>query len=446
MPPMNVDDPRPPIEIEIEIEIEPLPDPGDGEAPQIKAKSSRFRAGLAVLVGLAAAGSAAAILGYEPLVRHLVQRETQRLGFVITYDTIEIHGFFLGAVLHGVRVDLEGVRGLHADVDQVVVDLDGSKAQRIVTEGARVTVDRSAADLLLDLGAWINGHPDLYRIPGEARGVAITWADAPGSPAWLSLQGGALSTNGTDATFRTPSAIVSGQPLGAASAAWAAAAATITIGLGNEAIGDAPIRVELHPTEQPQTALLTLRPTRLESLGAPLGLALPAPGAVAEGTIALTLGARAGHGVIDGAAAFTLTGWVPPHPRELGGIVFGDRTTFATRLSIAEDHRKITLTEAVMTAGALKLKGGGTIERRDAYALSALDLKGSIPCSDVARSAVASSWGDLAGQLAGNVARIAMDGSVGIKVHVEADTRDLKAARLTHEVGVGCGLRVPKLF
>ena len=99
-----------------------------------------------------------------------------------------------------------------------------------------------------------------------------------------------------------------------------------------------------------------------------------------------------------------------------------------------------------MTAGALKLKGGGTIERRDAYAVSALDLKGSIACSDVARSAVASSWGDLAGQLAFGVARIAMDGSVGIKVHVEADTRDLKAAKLTHEVGIGCGLRVPKLF
>ena len=399
-----------------------------------------------MLLGLLAAGSTAAFFGYEPLVRHLVQRETQRLGFLVTYDSIEIHGFFLGAVLRGVHVDLDGVRGLHADVDEVVVDLDGSRAQRIVTAGAQVTVERSAADLLLDLGAWINGHPDLYRIPGEATAVAITWADAPGDPAWLGLQGGTLTTNGTDAAFHTPSATVAGQPLGAAGAAWAAAAATITIGLGNEAIGAAPIRLDLHPTEQPATALLTLRPTKLESLGAPLGLALPAPGAVAEGTVALTLGNRAGRGAIDGTASFTLTGWVPPHPRELGGIVFGDRTTFATRLAVAEDHRKITLTEAVMTAGALRLKGGGTIERRDAYALTALDFKGSLSCSDVARSAVASSWGDLAGLLAGDVARVAMEGSVGIKVHVEADTRDLQAAKLTHEVGVGCGLRIPRLF
>ena len=428
------------------IEVEPPPGSGEGAAPQTRAKTGRFSVALAVFVGLVAAGSVAGVLGHEPLLRHLVQRETQRLGFLVTYDAIEIHGFFLGAVLHGVRVDLEGVRGFHADVDEVVVDLDGAKAQRIVTSGVRVAVERSAADLLLDLGAWINGHPDLYRIPGEATGVGITWADAPEDPPWLTLQGGKLSTNGTDATFRTPSATVSGQPLGAAAATWAAAAATITLGLGNEVIGDAPIRVELHPTEKPATALLTLRPTKLESLGAPLGLALPAPGAVAEGTVALTLGTRAGHGVIEGNAAFTLVGWVPPHPRELGGIVFGDRTTFATKLSITEDHRKITLSEAAMTAGALKLKGGGTIERRDAYAVSALDLKGSIACSDVARSAVASSWGDLAGQLAFGVARIAMDGSVGIKVHVEADTRDLKAAKLTHEVGIGCGLRVPKLF
>jgi ADP-dependent NAD(P)H-hydrate dehydratase / NAD(P)H-hydrate epimerase len=430
----------------IPIEVEPPADPEGGAAPPIKGKRSRFGIAFAVLVVLGAAGAVAGVLGYQPLVRYLVQRETQRLGFLVTYESIEIHGFFLGAVLHGVHVDLDGVRGFHADVDQVVVDLDGSKAQRIVTSGARVAVERSAADLLLDLGAWINGHPDLYRIPGEATGVAITWADAPKTAAWLALQGGTLTTNGTDAAFRTPSATVSGQPLGAASAAWAAAAATITVGLGNEAIGDAPIRVELHPNEQPATALLTLRPTRLESLGAPLGLALPAPGAVADGTVALTLGTRAGHGVIDGTASFTLAGWVPPHPRELGGIVFGDRTTFTTKLSISEDHRKVTLTDAVMTAGALKLKGGGTIERRDAYALCALDFKGSLACADVARSAVASSWGDLAGQLAGSVARIAMDGSVGIKVHVEADTRDLQSAKLTHEVGVGCGLRVPKLF
>ena len=428
---------------ELEVEVEP---PTDASAAPIKSKRSRSGVALAAFTALVAAGSVAGVLGYQPLLRHLVQRETQRLGFLVTYDSIEIHGFFLGAVLRGVHVDLDGVRGFHADVDEVVVDLDGSKAQRIVTSGARVTVERSAADLLLDLGAWINGHPDLYRIPGEATAVAITWADAPQAPAWLTLRGGALSTNGTDATFRTPGATVSGQPLGAASAAWAAAAATITIGLGNEAIGDSPIRVELHPNEQPATALLTLRPTKLESLGAPLGLALPAPGAVAEGTVALTLGTHAGKGVIEGDAAFTLVGWVPPHPRELGGIIFGDRTTFATKLSIAEDHRKITLTEAVITAGVLKLKGSGTIERRDAYALSALDLRGSISCADVARSAVASSWGDLAGQLAFGVARIAVDGSVGIKVHVEADTRDLKAAKLTHEVGVGCGLRIPKLF
>jgi hypothetical protein len=433
-------DPQTPIEVEARADAE------GGASPQNRPKRSRFGVGLGVFVGLLAAGAAGAYFGYEPLVRHLVQRETHRLGFLVTYDSIQIHGFFLGAVLHGVHVDLDGVDGLHADVDEVVVDLDGSRAQRIVTTGARVRVERSAADLLLDLGAWINDHPDLYRIPGEATAVAITWADAPGDPAWLTLRDGTLSTNGTDAAFRTPSATVAGQPLGAAGAAWAAAAATITIGLGNEAIGDAPIRLELHPTEQPATALLTLRPTRLESLGAPLGLALPAPGAVAEGSVALTLGNHTGSGAINGTASFTLKGWVPPHPRELGGIVFGDRTSFATKLSIAEDHRTITLTEAVMTAGALKLKGGGTIDRRDAYALTALDFKGSLACSDVARSAVASSWGDLAGMLAGDVARIAMDGSVGIKVHVEADTRDLKAARLTHEVGVGCGLRVPKLF
>ena len=426
--------------------MDPSAPPPEPTRPVAKPKTSRFRVVLGVFAGLVVAFAVTAVVGYLPLVRYLVKRETQRLGFLVAYDAIEVHGFFLGAVLHGAHVDLDGVRGLHADVDQVVVDLDGARAQRIVTSGVRVAVEGSAADLLLDLGAWINGHPDLYRVPGEGTDVALTWTDTHGSPPWLSLENSSLTTNGTDAAFHTKTASVSGVPVGAAGAAWASAASTITIGLGNEMIGDAPIRVELHPNDQPATALLTLRPTRLESLGAPLGLALPAPGAVAEGNVALTLGTSAGQGVIDGTATFTLTGWVPPHPRELGGIVFGDHTTFATKLSIAEDHRKITLSEAALTAGSLRLKGGGAIERHDTYGVSTLDLKGSIACADVARSAVASSWGDLAGQLAFGVAKIAVDGSVGIKVHVEADTRDLRAAKLTHEVGVGCGLRIPKLF
>ena len=430
---------------------DPLPPegPGGGAAPGTKGKARRGGVILGVFAALVALGATAGVLGYEPLVRHLVQRETQRLGFVVSYETITLSNFFSRAELHGARVELDGVRGLHADVDDVAVDLDGFKARRLVTVGVRVAVEGSATDLLLDLGAWSNGHPDLYRVPGEASRVAITWAATPGEAPWLTLKDGALSSSGVDATFRTPSATVSGLPSGAVGAAWSDADATITVGFGSEAIADAPIRVELHPKAQPATAALTLRPIKLASLGAPLGLSLPALvplNAIAEGSAALTLGDRAGSNVIEGTASFTLTGWVPPHPRELGGIVFGNRTTFATRLSVSEDHRKVTLSETAVTAGALRLKGGGSVERRGAYALSALDLRGSLPCSDVARSAVASSLGDLAGQLAFGVAQIAMDGSVGIKVHIEADTRDLKAARLTHEVGVGCGLRVPKLF
>lgn len=427
----------------------PPQDPGGGARPEKNEKPRRRGVLLGVFAALVVLGVAAGFLGYAPLVRYLVQRETQRLGFLVSYDRITLSDFFSRAELHGVRVDLDGVRGLHADVDDVAVDLDGFRAKRIVTAGVRVAVEGSATDLVLDLGAWSNGHPDLYRVPGEGSRVAIAWASAPGEAPWLALKDGALSSSGVDATFRTPSATVAGLPIGAVGAAWSDAEATITVGLGSESIAVAPIRVELHPKEQPATAALTLRPIKLASLGAPLGLALPAlvpRDAVAEGSAALTLGTRAGRGVIEGTASFKLTGWVPPHPRELGGIVYGDHTTFATRLTVSEDHRKVTLSETAVTAGALKLKGGGTVERRDAYALSALDLKGSIPCSDVARSAVASDWGDLAGQLAGSVARIAVDGSVAIKVHVEADTRDLKAAKLTHEVGVGCGLRMPKLF
>src|SRR4051812_35770475 len=101
--------------------------PEPSPPPVVKGPRRRRRALLVVAVGLAALGVAGA-LGYEPLLRYLVQRETRRLGFVVSYDTITVHRFLSNAVLRGVHVDLDGVRGLHTDLDEVSVDLDRLKA------------------------------------------------------------------------------------------------------------------------------------------------------------------------------------------------------------------------------------------------------------------------------------------------------------------------------
>jgi hypothetical protein len=226
-------------------------------------------------------------------------------------------------------------------------------------------------------------------------------------------------------------------------AAWATDAITVSLGIGKDSLEHAPIRVDIRPADNPPTATLTVRPVKLADLGGPIGAPLPVPGAVVEGNAQLSLARHAGKEVVRGTVAMSLTGWIPPHPKELDGLVFGNRTTFTSSFEVSPDRKKVTLADTAVTAGAFKLKGAGTIDRVDDHGLVRVDLSGSVRCVDVAQSAAASHWGNLLGQIAGDVARLTMAGSVGVSVRIEADTRDLRAARLQQSVGVGCGLRLP---
>jgi hypothetical protein len=44
------------------------------------------------------------------------------------------------------------------------------------------------------------------------------------------------------------------------------------------------------------------------------------------------------------------------------------------------------------------------------------------------------------------MAEQALEGSVDVHVHIQADSRALRGAKVEHTVGVGCGIRIPKLF
>jgi len=381
---------------------------------------------------------------YRPLLRHLIQRAAERRGFALDFEAAEIDGE--GILIHDARIELLGVRGVRADVESIQVSLDGLSPRRADASSVALAIEGSAADRLLELSAWSSDHPDFYRFPGTGSGIRLTWSARPGDPPWLAFGGGAFASTGAGATLHTSAATLEGIPVGGLGAAWSADAAVIAIGIGKETIADAPLRVALHPSANPPTADIALSPLKLEDLGAPMGVGLPAPGSTVEGSARLTLGDRAGRDAIEGSVALTIKGWVPPHPRQLDGIVFGGSTAFAARLRVSEDRRTVAISDATVTAGAFKLKGKGAIERDVDHARAALDLDGAIACADVARSAATSDWGEVLGQLLGDVARHTVEGSVAIKVRVEADTRDLRAAKVRHEVGVGCGLRLPKVW
>ncbi len=189
-----------------------------------------------------------------------------------------------------------GVRGLYADVDDIGVELEGFKVKRIITAGARVVVEdprriacsssrrgptatpiSTASGRGQRRGDLLGGHAGRGAValaPGrralcQRRRRHLPHAERQGGrPAHRRRRRGVVRRRGHGHDHRRPRQ-------------------------RDHRRRAHPRRAS--PQEAPATAALTLRPIKLASLGAPLGLALPAPGAVAEGSAALTLGNRAGR-------------------------------------------------------------------------------------------------------------------------------------------------------
>jgi ADP-dependent NAD(P)H-hydrate dehydratase / NAD(P)H-hydrate epimerase len=392
------------------------------------AKRRRVIAG-AVIGGALLTVGAGAWLGPAFLIR----RAAGRIGVELDFDGYELQGSSLR--LTGARASLEGVRGMTARIDEVRVDLKGWAPKGFDAKGVAVSVEGSAAERAIEVSSWSSRHPEFYAIPGAARDVRVEWRGVKGAAPWLTATGGTLSSSGKGASVRAASASVGGVPVGTVGASWAVEATTLRLALGSDVAAEAPLVVEVKTAPKP-VAEVTLRRVKLETLGAALGVAMPMPGASASGSASLRLEG------MEGSFEVKLAGWVPPHPREIDRIVHGKETVIASRFQVSRDFARMTLSDTAVSAGSLKLKGNGTVDRVGDHAVAKIDLKGKIACADVARSAASSSWGDALGKIAGDVAEKAVEGSVAIGVHIEADSRNLAGAKVKNEVGVGCGLRL----
>ena len=128
----------------------------------------------------------------------------------------------------------------------------------------------------------------------------------------------------------------------------------------------------------------------------------------------------------------------------LDGIVTGKKTTIRSRLHFSEDRATLKLDDLEVRAGRLDLKGSGSIADEAHHAMVRLDVSGPIPCADLARAA-GQELGGLLGGLAGELAGGVVGGSAVLNVSIEADARELGAAKVKPRVGNGCGLKLPGL-
>jgi hypothetical protein len=417
------------------------------ELSMASARAKFFRIAIVVVV-LGVIGLVVAALFFaKPMIHRHALSEARKYGFDLEIG--ELKWGLTWVELERCRFTLIGVRGLHANVEHVRVELSLFDVKKIRAKNLDIQIEGTVPIVAVELSEWTKAYPEAYKLPAEADQVGVTWRAAGGGTPWLALKDGMIRPAQGGGLFQAPAATVAGFPVGTLGAAWTSTESNVALGFGESEIERAPIRAQVHHTHDPPTADITLRQTDIRRLAEPLGVKIPLENVSASAEARLVFSRGESEGVIDGTLKSRLHGYQPPHPKELDGFVFGDVTTLDTRFQVSEDRTRVTLSDTKVTAGAFKLAGGGNIVRHPDHAKIDLDLRGNLPCDSLASAAAESELGKVLGttlgKLAGRAAKDLIGGTVAVRVQIDADTRDLEGAKVTPTIGIGCGLKPLKL-
>jgi hypothetical protein len=415
------------------------------ELPQHKPKSTRavLWLVLALLGGFALVLLIAALVIVPRLVRGLVVSTAKEHGVVL--DPGEL-GFGLGWVqLDHPKLSLDGVRALSITVERIDIALSGFSPTSIELSKPEIVVTGSLTNVALELSDWAKAHDDAFSLPFTAQGTSVHFLENAGEKPWLDVAGGTLTRTASGGAFSAERATLGGVSLGKVGAGFSQTSSLLTLGFGETDPARARIKLELAPKATPPTAKITLAPTPAPDLEKPLGLRFLGAGVKASATVDLVFPTGADAGSVTGKTHVTLDGYVPPHPLELDGFIFGNVTTFDTDFALPKIRDRVLLTNSVLTAGAFVLRGSGLVARSPDHSEMTLDLRGNLPCDALAGAAAQARSTSLLGKelaaRAGDLARHLVSGSVAVGLKVHADSKNLGAAHLEREIGIGCGLR-----
>ena len=346
--------------------------------------------------------------------------------------------------LNQVEVNLDRVRSVAMQVGQIDVALDRLVPLSIQLSNVEGVVTGSLTNVGLELSEWTESHPSAYSLPLSAKNIHARFVEPAGTPPWLELSGGELTHTTTGGVFAAQHTRFLDVDLGRVGAGFTRAASAIALGFGESDLSRAPFRVEVSGIGKAPTATFTLAPISAERLAKPLGLPLPVAGVVASSRTTIAFASGVSAGSISGTTSITLKGYIPPHPFELDGFIFGDTTTFDTKFSLPATRNRITLSDAQLKAGSFELHGDGLLARGSDHSEITVNLSGKLPCSALAaveaQSRLSKILGQELGAKAGKFAQQVVGGSVAIGLKLSADTRNLLAAHIDRTIGVGCGL------
>jgi hypothetical protein len=409
----------------------------------------RSSGGLVIALGILVSGVIGVLVGLKVYLPRYIERRVvaEAAARGIELSPGEIGFGWQWVQLTGATAKLTGAPGFEAKLGLVDVQLQSFEPVQVQLSDVRVGVSGSLPRVLLELGEWAKNHPQAFEAPVVASRVRVQVAEQAARAPWLELDGGILTRTVVGAAFSAQSCKLSGFELGRVGAGFAMTGGDVSIGFGDQSTQAAPLRLDASVDLKGAGKLrVVLAPTKLGLLGKGLGIPLPLPDVVVSSEVDLVLPSNVlDGGEVTGQLKSALKGFVPPHPPELDGFVFGDVTTFETKLHVDGKRERVTLTESTVRAARFVLTGDGSVVRQGLDAEVNLDLKGTLPCDALAGAAVESRLGQLLGKASGKQGRrtalAVVRGDVSVNVGIQANTKALDSARLTQKIGMGCGLR-----
>lgn len=400
-----------------------------------------------VKIGLIAAAAVVALLAsvlvyvsvrFDAILRETIRDKAKERGLEVKFEGVESSGILpwqAGAprvVLSGVTVASEEAPGVEIALDRVEVPLKGTfpsyEPELVEVVGGTLTAPDVPSIIALERSAksgkaskttavFRDTEVRVKRLSERAPITVIGRAER------IDVGNGRVDLEGVTLEVPVPFADVKVGPVGA------------EIERGEDftwARLDTMKSARVGVSDDAALAKLQAEPVDAQGLGKELGLDLP-PMKISGEIDANLKGDEAMSGTFD----ILLDGYVPPHPKELDGILHEKKTRLTGKLKAEGDA--LLLDDLVVQSGGLKLKGKGKLEWAGGGTLT-LSLNGSVGCAQLATSVLSSRLGPLAGALGGSVANGHLSGTVGVRIDVATKLKDIKNLSVNPKVSINCGI------
>lgn len=410
----------------------PIPDKPIPDKPRRRRGFKVFVAVVFVLAALLTVG----FVMHRSVIRSLIIRDALKRGFVLEFADFAVQPD--RAQLFQVKVTMVGVPGLEARFGTVQVDLQGLEPLKIQGSETVLEVTGASDELQKGLLAFTKQHSETMHLPVTLDGVfqygpherpAVAVAGK-----WQSLGDGDVSFEGTWTMSQTKLGTLSMHQT---------KERKVDLGFGLMLSEKPVVNISFDATVVPFQATVKFAPQKVDDVCKKFDLSVPKGmgGAMVEGSLSFVLDGQLPSTPHHGSGAFVVNGWVPPHPRELDGIVYGTTTKLGTTFEVLPDLSEVRFPKATVDAGALHLEGKGNALRDGFSVRTKMDLSGNIACTELGASAIGSHVRGLVGEILRGVTRMTMGGTVKVRVLLDADTNALSDAKLDQSFDIGCRLR-----